>query len=106
MERETKQKRGRYRVGNKIKMLSNVGSVIKIESRNLMSWKSVSVNYCTNISSLGNLKTLRDKLVCSKFKLTDDADWGNFPCGIGNCEICNILKPGKDFKITVTWLNL
>ena len=34
MERETKQKRGRYRVGNKIKMLSNVGSAIKIESRN------------------------------------------------------------------------
>ena len=34
MERETKQKRGRYRVGNKMKMLSNVGSIIKIESRN------------------------------------------------------------------------
>ena len=71
-----------------------------------MSWKNVSVSYCSNISSLGNLKTLRDKLVCSKFKLTGDADWGNLPCGIGNCDICNILKPGKDFKITVTWLNL
>ena len=34
MERETKQKRGRYQVGNKIEMLSNVGSAIKIESRN------------------------------------------------------------------------
>ena len=33
MEQKTKQKRGRYGVGNKIKMASNVGSVSKIESR-------------------------------------------------------------------------
>ena len=33
MERKTRQKRGRYGVGNKIKMTSNVGSVSKIESR-------------------------------------------------------------------------
>ena len=37
-----------------------------------------------------NPKTLRDKLVRSKLKLTDDVDQGNFPCGRGNCEICNI----------------
>ena len=49
-----------------------------------------------------NPKTLRDKLVRSKFKLTDDAERGNFPCGRGNCEICNILKPGKGFKSKVT----
>ena len=66
----------------------------------------VSVNYCTNVSSLGNPKTLRDKLVRSKLKLTDNPDRGNFPWGRGNCEICNILKPGKEFKSTVTWLNL
>ena len=47
-------------------------------------------------------KTLRDNLVHSKLKLTDYAEWGNFPCGRGNCEICNILKPGKDFKSTIT----
>ena len=35
-------------------------------------------------------------------KLTDDAERGNFPCRRGNCEICNILKPGKEFKSTVT----
>ena len=49
-----------------------------------------------------NPKTLRDKLVRSKLKLTDDAEQGNFPCGGGDCEICNILKPGKEFKSTLT----
>ena len=53
-----------------------------------------------------NPKTLRDKLVRSKLKLADDADRGKFPCGRGNCEICNILKPGKEFKSTVPWLKL
>ena len=48
-----------------------------------------------------NPKTLRDKLVRSKLKLADDADRGKFPCGRGNCEICNILKPGKEFKSRV-----
>ena len=33
MERKTKQKRGRYGVGNNIKMTSNVGSLSKIEFR-------------------------------------------------------------------------
>ena len=32
----------------------------------------------------------------------DDAERGNFPCGKGNCEICNILKPAKQFKSTLT----
>ena len=54
------------------------------------------------MSSLGNPKTLRDKLVRSKLKLTDNAERGNFPCEKGNFEICNILKPGKEFKSTVT----
>ena len=43
----------------------------------------------------------RDKLVRSKLNLTDNVERGNFPCGRGNCEICNILKPGKQFKSTV-----
>ena len=51
---------------------------------------------------MGNPKTLRDKLVHSKLKLTGNAERGNFPGGRGNCEICNILKPGKKFKSTVT----
>ena len=42
-----------------------------------------------------NPKTLSDKLVRSKLKLTDNAERGNFPCGRGKCGICNILKPGK-----------
>ena len=49
-----------------------------------------------------NPKTLRDKLVRSKLKFTDDAKRGNFPCRRGNCEICNILKPGKQFNSMVT----
>ena len=49
-----------------------------------------------------NLKTLSDKLVRSKLKLTDDAERGNFPCGRGSYEICNILKCGKEFKSTIT----
>ena len=49
-----------------------------------------------------NLKTLLDKLVHSKLKLSDDAKGGDFPCGRGNCEVFNILKPGKEFKSTVT----
>ena len=49
-----------------------------------------------------NPKTLRDKLVHSKLKLTDDTERRNFPCGKGNCEICNVLKPGKQFENTVT----
>ena len=64
-----------------------------------MRWKNVSTNYCTNVSILGNPKILRNKLVRSKLKLTDDAKRGN-------CEICNILKPGNQFKSMVTWLNL
>ena len=39
MERKTKQKGGRYGVGSKIKMTSNVGgSVSKIESRHEALW--------------------------------------------------------------------
>ena len=103
MERKIKQMRGRYGVGNKIKMTSNVRSVIKIKSRHgheALWWdeKTLSVNYCTNVSSLGNPKTLCVKLVRSKLKLTDNSERGNFSCGRGNCEICNILKPGKEFK--------
>ena len=49
-----------------------------------------------------NQKTLRYKLVHSKLKLTDDAERGNFPRGRGNCESCNILKLGKEFKSAVT----
>ena len=46
MERKTKQKRGRYGVGNKIKMTSNVGSVSKIESRHeTLWWGEKSVNF-------------------------------------------------------------
>ena len=71
-----------------------------------MWWKNVSVIYCTNVSSLGNPKTLRDKLVGSKLKLTAYAKRGNFPCGRGICEIWNILKPSKKFEITLIWLNL
>ena len=71
-----------------------------------MSWKNVKVNYCTNASSLGNPKTLRNKLVHSKLTLTDNAERGNFPCGRGNFETFNILKPGKEFESTETWLNL
>ena len=33
MEQKAKPKRGRYGVGNNVKMTSNVGSVSKIESR-------------------------------------------------------------------------
>ena len=61
------------------------------DMRPLMKWKNVSVNYYTNVKSLSNPKTFRDKLVRSKLKLTDDAERGNFPCGRGNCEICNIF---------------
>ena len=75
---------------NKLKIISNVGSVSK----------SVSIIYGTNVSTLGNSNRLHDKLVRSKFNLTDNAQQGNFPCGRGNCEICNILKPGKEFKST------
>ena len=42
----------------------------------------------------------------SKLKLTDNAERANLPWGRGNFEICNILEPGKEFKSTVTWLNL
>ena len=49
-----------------------------------------------------NPKALRDKLVRSKLKLTDNIERGNFPCGRNNCKICNILKHGKGFKCTVT----
>ena len=49
-----------------------------------------------------NPKTLRDKLVSSKFKLTEDPGRDNFPCARSDCKICNILKPGKEFKSTVT----
>ena len=52
--------------------------------------------------AFSNPKILREKLVHSKLMLTDDAERGNFPCGRGNCEICNILKPGKQFTSTVT----
>ena len=48
-----------------------------------------------------NPKTLRHKLVRSKLKSTVDAERGNFPCGRGNYEICNILKSGKLLKSTV-----
>ena len=70
-----------------------------------MRWKNVSVNYCTNVSSFSNPKT-RDELVRSKLKLTDNAERANLPWARGNFEICNILEPGKEFKSTVTWLNL
>ena len=49
-----------------------------------------------------NTKVLRDKLVRSKLKLFDDIELNDFPYGRGNCEFCNILKLGKQFKRTVT----
>ena len=52
-----------------------------------------------------NPKTLLDKLFRSNLKLTDDAERGNFPCGRGNCDIYNMLKPGKQCKSTVTGEN-
>ena len=38
MEWKTKQKRGKYGVGNQIKMTSNEGSISKIESRDQALW--------------------------------------------------------------------
>ena len=49
-----------------------------------------------------NPKTLSEKLVRSKLTSTDDNERGNFPCGRGNCQICNVLKPSKEFKSIVT----
>ena len=67
-----------------------------------MRWKTLSANYFTNVSSLRNPKISRDKLVRAKLKLSDNAERGNLPCERGNSEICNILKPGKELKSTVT----
>ena len=46
-----------------------------------------------------NSNSLRNKLICSKLKLTGNAERGNVSCGRGNCKICNVLKPSfKTFK--------
>lgn len=49
-----------------------------------------------------NPKILYDKLVRLKLKLTDDTKQGNLPCGRCNYQICNVLKPDKEFKSTAT----
>ena len=56
--------------------------------------------------SFRNPKALRDKLVRSKLKLTDETERGKFPCGRGNFEICNVLKPGKGFRAHLKDLQL
>ena len=56
--------------------------------------------------SFPNPKALRDKLVCSKLKLTDDTERGKFPCRRGNFELFNVLKPGKGFKAHLKDLQL
>ena len=43
-----------------------------------------------------NPKTLHDRLVCSKLKLTYDAEGDNFPFGRGCYEVCNISKLDKE----------
>ena len=34
--------------------------------------------------------------------LNDEIDQGNFSCGRCNCQICNVLKPDREFKSIVT----
>ena len=40
-------------------------------------------------------ETLRDKLVHSNLKITDDPERGELPCGKCTCQSCNVLKPEK-----------
>ena len=56
--------------------------------------------------SLRNPKPLRDKLLRSKLKLTDDTERGKFPYGRGNYEIYNVLRPGKGLKAHLKDLQL
>ena len=56
--------------------------------------------------SLRNLKPLRDKLLRSKLKLTDDTERGNFPYGRENYEIYNVLRPGQGLKAHLKDLQL
>ena len=50
-----------------------------------------------------NPKTFCSKIVRSKIRENEEEEWGNFPRGHNNCEICKILEPGKEFKSTITW---
>ena len=45
--------------------------------------------------------TLRNKLVHSNLKLTDDTEQGKLLCGKWNCKSCNVLKPDKGFRSLV-----
>ena len=49
-----------------------------------------------------NPKTLRDTLVCSKLRPDYEEERAIFICGRRNCDICNILLPGNEFKSTTT----
>ena len=49
-----------------------------------------------------NPKTLRDTLVCSKLRPDYEEERAVFICGRKNCDICNILEPGNEFKSTTT----
>ena len=49
-----------------------------------------------------NAKTLKDRLVRSKLKTKPNKEPGVFACGRSNCEICDVLLLGKEFKSSVT----
>ena len=49
-----------------------------------------------------NTKKLRDKLLCSKLRPDYEEEKGVFICGRKNCDICNTLDPGIDYKSTAT----
>ena len=52
--------------------------------------------------ALCNPKPLFDKLVGSKLRPDYEEERGVFICGQRNCDICNILEPGNEFKSTTT----
>ena len=54
------------------------------------------------LKSIHNPKTLCDNLVRSRLRAYYEEERGVFICGIKNCDICNILEPGNEFKSTTT----
>ena len=49
-----------------------------------------------------NSKTLKDKLVRSTLKTTNDKIPGMYKCGVGRCDNCCLLDIGNTFSSTVT----
>ena len=83
--------------------LNRIYEILKNAHRHIMKSPKLSTILPTPPRvAFRNSKNLKDKLVRSKLQPLVKAEPGNYVCKSNNCQICEILAPGKTFVSTKT----